>query len=181
VLSSENLVAELEGHASYASEHFGERFKPRKDEFIHDLNVKKFAESSLISNTTKAGNALMKKLGRKPEEYQHVVIQQPDAKVPVSVGSKMLFNESQLASSLTSKLVGDLGAASALVSLTSALDVAKPGDKILVVSYGSGAGSDALSFKVVSERKATVKFQQEVERKEYIDYVKYLKLKGAIL
>lgn len=181
VLSSENLVAELEGHASYATEHFGERFKPREDDLLHDLNVKKFSEASLISSTTRAGNALMKKLGRKPEEYQHVVIQQPDAKVPVSVGGKMLIQEPQLAAGLTSKLVGDLGAASAPVSLAAALDLAKVGDRILVVSYGSGAGSDALSFKVVGDRKATVTFQQEADRKEYIDYVKYLKLKGAIL
>jgi hydroxymethylglutaryl-CoA synthase len=181
VLSSDNLIAELEGHASYASEYFGERFKPRKDELLHDLNVKKFSESSLITNTTKAGNALLKKLNRKPEEYQHVVIQQPDARVPASVGGKMMFQEPQLAAGLTSKLVGDLGAASTPVSLAAALDLAKVGDKILVVSYGSGAGSDALSFKVVSDRKATVKFQQEADRKEYIDYIKYLKLKGAIL
>jgi hydroxymethylglutaryl-CoA synthase len=67
------------------------------------------------------------------------------------------------------------------VSLAAALDLAKVGDKILVVSYGSGAGSDALSFKVVDDRKATVKFQQDADRKEYIDYVKYLKLKGAIV
>jgi hydroxymethylglutaryl-CoA synthase len=181
VLSSENLIAELEGHTSFASEHFGERFKPREEELLHDLNVKKFAESSLILNTTKAGSALMKKLNRKPEEYQHVVIQQPDAKVPLSVGGKMLFQEPQMTSSMTSKLVGDLGAASTPVSLAAALDAAKPEDKILVVSYGSGAGSDAMSFKVVSDRKATVKFQQEVDRREYIDYIKYLKLKGAIL
>jgi hydroxymethylglutaryl-CoA synthase len=181
VLSSDNLIAELEGHASYASEYFGERFKPRKDDLLHDLNVKKFAESSLITNTTRAGNALMKKLNRKPEEYQHVVIQQPDARVPASVGGKMLFQEPQLAAGLTSNLVGDLGAASTPVSLAAALDLAKVGDKILVISYGSGAGSDALSFKVVDDRKATVKFQQDADRKEYIDYIKYLKLKGAIV
>jgi len=181
VLSSDNLIAELEGHASYASEYFGERFKPRKDDLLHDLNVKKFAESSLITNTTRAGNALMKKLNRKPEEYQHVVIQQPDARVPASVGGKMLFQEPQLAAGLTSNLVGDLGAASTPVSLAATLDLAKVGDKILVISYGSGAGSDALSFKVVGDRKATVKFQQDADRKEYIDYIKYLKLKGAIV
>jgi len=180
VLSSEDLIAELEGHASYATEHFGERFKPREDDLLHDLNVKKFTEASLVSSTTRAGNALMKKLGRKPEEYQHVVIQQPDAKIPMSIGGKMLFQEPQLAAALTSKIVGDLGAASTPVSLAAALDLAKVGDKILVVSYGSGAGSDALSFKVVNDRKATIKFQQEADRKEYIDYVKYLKLKGAI-
>jgi len=181
VLSSDNPIAELEGHASYASEYFGERFKPRKDDLLHDLNVKKFAEFSLITNTTRAGNALMKKLNRKPEEYQHVVIQQPDARVPASVGGKMLFQEPQLAAGLTSNLVGDLGAASTPVSLAAALDLAKVGDKILVISYGSGAGSDALSFKVVGDRKATVKFQQDADRKEYIDYIKYLKLKGAIV
>jgi hydroxymethylglutaryl-CoA synthase len=181
VLSSENLVAELEGYASYASEYFGERFKPRDESLIHDLSVKKFSESSIIANTTRAGNALLKKLGRKPEEYQHVVIQQPDARVPVTVGSKMQVSELQLAAGMTSKVLGDLGAASTPVSLAAALDAAKAGDKIMVISYGSGSGSDALSFKVVGDRKTAPRFQAEADKKEYIDYIKYLKLKGAIL
>jgi len=181
VLSGENLIAELEGHASFAGEHFGERFKPRDDEMIHDLNVKKFSESSLITNTTKSASALLKKLGRTPEVYNHVVIQQPDARVPASVGGKLKFAEPQLAAALTANVLGDLGAASTPVSLAAALDVANVGDKIMVISYGSGAGSDALSFRVVSDRKPAIKFKQEVDRKEYIDYIKYLKLKGAIL
>jgi hydroxymethylglutaryl-CoA synthase len=80
-----------------------------------------------------------------------------------------------------SKVLGDLGAASVPVALTAVLDAAKVGDRIMVISYGSGAGSDALSFKVVGERKAIPRFQAEVDKKEYIDYVKYLKIKGAIL
>lgn len=181
VLSGENLLAELEGHVSYASEYFGERFKPRDDPLLHDLNVKKFAEGSLITNTTRAGNALLKKLGRKPEDYQHVVIQQPDARVPASVAARMSFTDVQLASCLVSKAVGDLGAASVPVALVAALDAAKLGDRIMVISYGSGAGSDALSFKVVGDRKALPRFLAEADNKEYIDYVKYLKLKGAIV
>ena len=181
VLSSENLIAEFEGSASHANEHFGERFKPRDEELLHDLNVKKFSETSIITNTTKAATALLTKLGRKPEEYNHVVIQQPDARVPGSVGSKLKFSEAQLSSALTANVLGDLGAASTLVSLAAALDNAKVGDKIMVISYGSGAGSDAISLKVVGDRKPVNGFKQEVERKEYIDYIKYLKLKGAIL
>jgi hydroxymethylglutaryl-CoA synthase len=181
VLSCDNLIAELEGHASYASEYFGERFKPRDEPLIHDLNVRKFAEGSLITNTTRAGNALLKKLGTKPEEYQHVVIQQPDARVPATVAARMSFTDAQMASGLVSKLVGDLGAASVPVALAAALDAAKVGDRIMVISYGSGAGSDALSFRVVGERKAIPRYQAEVDRKEYIDYVKYLKLKGAMV
>ncbi len=181
VLSNENLIAELEGTTSYASEYFGERFKTRDDATLRDLSVKKFEESSLIANTTKAGTALLNKLGRKPEDYQHVVIQQPDARVPATISSRMKFTDLQIASSLVAKFLGDLGAASTPVGLAAALDVAKVGDRILVISYGSGAGSDALSFKVVSDRKSPYKVQAEADRKEYIDYVKYLKLKGAIV
>jgi len=181
VLSNDNLVAEFEGWTSYASEYFGERFKERGETNIRDISVKKYEEGSLITNTTKAGGALLKKLGRKPEEYQHVVIQQPDARVPSTVSARLGFTDPQLAAGLVSKFLGDLGAASTPVALAAVLDVAKVGDKIMVISYGSGAGSDAISLKVVNERKSPFKVQAEADRKEYIDYVKYLKIKGAIV
>jgi hydroxymethylglutaryl-CoA synthase len=180
VISSENLIAEFEGHAAYACEHFGERFRPSDDELINDLNVKKFAQSSLIGTTTKAAKSLMDRLGSKPEDYAHVVIQQPDARVPSTVAKKLGFTDTQLASSSVVTEVGDLGAASVPVALSAALDSAKVGDRVMVISYGSGAASDALSFKVVGGRKAQPSVRAEIDRKEYIDYVQYLKLKGAI-
>jgi len=181
VLSNENLIAEVEAYACFASEYLGERFKPKGDELLHDLNVKKYEEGSLLANTIKSGNAILKMLNRKPEEYQHVVIQQPDAKVPSTVAARMSFTDAQLSAGLVSKSVGDLGAASTAVGLAAALDAASVGDKIMVISYGSGAASDALSLKVVSDRKSAFKVQAELDRKEYIDYVKYLKIKGAIV
>jgi len=180
VLSGENLIAELEGHSSYASEHFGERFKLAEDDLIHDLSVKKFFESALMTNTTKATSALLKKLGRKAEDYKHIVIQQPDAKVPGAVGKKIGAQDAQLASSLIASNLGDLGAASAPTALAAALDVAKVGERILVVSYGSGAGSDAISLKVVGDRRPQLTVAAQIAKKDYINYVQYLKLKGAI-
>ena len=35
-----------------------------------------------------------------------------------------------------------------MIGLTGILDVAKPGDRILMVSYGSGSGSDAFDLEV---------------------------------
>ena len=180
VLSQDDVLAELEGHASYASEHFGERFRPREEERLHDLNVKKFSEGSFVTNTTKAASALLKKLGRKPEDYAHAVFQHPDARAPASVAGKLGFQDPQLAAGMVSAFLGDLGAASAPMGLAAAFDASKTGDRILVVSYGSGAGSDALSFRMVGERRSAVSVAQEAARKEYIDYVQYLKLKGAI-
>ena len=181
VLSNENLIAEVEAYACFASEYLGERFKPKNEERLRDLNVKKYEEGSLLTNTIKSGNAILKMLNRKPEEYQHVVIQAPDARVPSTVASRMNFTDVQLASGSVSKSVGDLGAASTAVGLAAVLDTAKVGDQIIVISYGSGAASDALSLKVVSDRKSPFKVQAELDRKEYIDYVKYLKIKGAIV
>jgi hydroxymethylglutaryl-CoA synthase len=180
VLSGFALLAEFEGAASVVSEHFGERFRPREEQVTRDLNVKKFSEGSFVSNTTRAASALMKKLGRKPEDYAHVVIQQPDARAPASAAGKLGFQDPQLAAGMVSVNLGDLGAASAPMGLAAALEASKVGDRVLVVSYGSGAGSDALSFKVLSDRKPAFTVSTETARKEYIDYVQYLKLKGAI-
>lgn len=180
VISSEDLIAEIEGSASFAMEHFGERFRPQGGESLQDLNVKKFFAAAFTTCTTKACGALMKKLGAKPEEYAHVVIQQPDAKTPASAAGKMMFKDTQLASGLVSVNLGDLGAASTTMGLAAALDAAKVGDRIMVVSYGSGAGSDAISLKVVSDRKPAPTFREQLERKEYVDYIQYVKLKGAL-
>lgn len=180
VISGDNLIAEFEGHSAYACEHFGERFRPMDDELIHDLNVKKFSQSSFVGTTTKAASSLMKRMGTKAEDYAHVVIQQPDARSPGSIAKKLQFTDEKLASSFIAGELGDLGAASTPVALASALDSAKVGERILVVSYGSGAASDAMSFKVVSERKTSPSLRTEIDRKQYIDYVQYLKLKGAI-
>ncbi len=179
-LSQDDLVAEFEGHATYACEHFGERFRPRDNELIHDLNVKKYAQSSLIGATVKAASSLMKNIGTKPEDYAHVVIQQPDARSPLAIARKLGFTDTHLASSSIAGELGDLGAASAPVGLAAALDAGKQGDRILVISYGSGAASDAMSFRMVGDRKAVPGFRFELDKKQYIDYVQYLKLKGAI-
>ncbi len=180
VLTGFATIAELEGSASFVSEYFGERFRPREEGQTRDLNVKKFSEGSFVTNTTRAASALLKKLGRKPEDYAHVVIQQPDARAPASVAAKLGFQDPQLAAGLVAANLGDLGAASTPVGLAAALEASKVGDRILMVSYGSGAGSDALSFRVVSDRKPAFTVSRECARKEYVDYVQYLKLKGAI-
>jgi len=59
------------------------------------------------------------------------------------------------------------------------LDVAKPGDKILMTSYGSGSGSDSFALtvteKITEAQKKARSVQDYIDRKEYLSYAKYLK------
>lgn len=78
-------------------------------------------------------------------------------------------------------VVGDSGAAHPLLMLAAALETAKPGDKIIVAGYGSGA--DALLFQVTPAiSKVLAKpFTQTIARKEALNaYTKYLVFKNMI-
>jgi hydroxymethylglutaryl-CoA synthase len=72
------------------------------------------------------------------------------------------------------------------MGLTAILDVAKPGDRILMVSYGSGAGSDAFIYTVTDrirevQDKATKTREMLDGNKFYLDYGTYAKYRGKIL
>jgi hydroxymethylglutaryl-CoA synthase len=57
------------------------------------------------------------------------------------------------------------------------LDAAKPGDRILIASFGSGAGSDAFSFFVTENinqvRKKAPSTKAYVDRAIRVDYSTY--------
>jgi len=70
------------------------------------------------------------------------------------------------------------------VGLAAVLDIAKPDQRVLIVSYGSGAGSDAYSLittgQILAKRKRqklTVRYQAENPFLEYTDYAAYRRLK----
>jgi hydroxymethylglutaryl-CoA synthase len=71
------------------------------------------------------------------------------------------------------------------MGLTATLDIAAPGDKIFMVSYGSGAGSDGFIFEVTDEMPKTrekAPFTRTMldEHKNYIDYGTYTKYRKKI-
>jgi hydroxymethylglutaryl-CoA synthase len=82
-------------------------------------------------------------------------------------------------------VIGNTYSGAAIIGLTAILDVAEPGDRILVVSFGSGAGSDALGIQVTEHirerRDLAPKTQQYIDRRTKIDYATYARMRSKLV
>ena len=82
-------------------------------------------------------------------------------------------------------VIGNTYAGAAIIGLTAILDVAHPGDRILMVSFGSGAGSDAFSITVTdaiqARRERAPLTQDYIARRTQIDYATYARMRGKLV
>jgi hydroxymethylglutaryl-CoA synthase len=90
----------------------------------------------------------------------------------------------QIQPGLLVPMIGNTYAGAAVIGLTATLDVAQPGDRILMVSFGSGAGSDAFDIIVtdrITERAGlATKTQDYIARRTEIDYATYVRFRGKL-
>jgi hydroxymethylglutaryl-CoA synthase len=126
----------------------------------------------------------MEKLGLQAGDVDYFVTHQPNPQFPVKIAKELGFKDEQYAVSLQVNKFGNTYSACSPVGLAAVLDVAKPEERILITSYGSGAGSDAYLLRTTSQlldkrqrQKLSVKFQAENPFLEYVDYTTYRRLK----
>ena len=122
-----------------------------------------------------ASLAILKKTNLKPADFDYAIFHMPNAKIPKEVAKKLGFTPTQLEPGFVVPYIGNPYSGSSMVGLAATLDIAKPGQKIFMCSYGSGAGSDAFVFEVTKEilnHQARNKFmvKKQIANKQYIDY-----------
>jgi len=131
-----------------------------------------------------AGKMLLEALGRTPADYRFAVFHQPNVKFPTRAAKKLGFKPEQWQDGLLVNRIGNTYSGASIVGLSAVLDVAEPGDRILVVSFGSGAGSDAMSFEVTDllpeRRRLAPSTESYIARRTEIDYATYLRYRGKI-
>jgi hydroxymethylglutaryl-CoA synthase len=81
-------------------------------------------------------------------------------------------------------VIGNTYAGAAVIGLTATLDIAQPGERILCVSFGSGAGSDAFDIlvtdKVTARQGLALKTRDYIARRTEIDYATYVRYRGKL-
>lgn len=142
-------------------------------------------EPAYFKHIMGAGEGIMKKAGMKPDDFNYVIFHQPNGKFPFRVGKMLGFIKEQIEPGWLVNKLGNTYSASSPLGLTSTLDISKPGDLILLVSYGSGAGSDAFIFEVTERieevRDLAPKTRELLEKnKNYLEYGEYAKFRHKI-
>jgi hydroxymethylglutaryl-CoA synthase len=136
-------------------------------------------EPAYFGHVVSEGKKLLEESRMKAMDFDYCVFHMPNGKFPRAAAKKLGFADDQLAPSLVVDTIGNPYSASSLLGLAAVLDIAKPGQKIFFVSYGSGAGSDGFIFqttKNIQERqKMCVPLREQAERKIYISYPEYLR------
>jgi hydroxymethylglutaryl-CoA synthase len=141
-------------------------------------------EPAYFKHITEAAKALMEANGTTAKDYKWAVFHQPNTKFPQRVAGMLGFSPEQIEPGLLVPVIGNTYAGAAMIGLTATLDVAKPGERILMVSFGSGAGSDAFDMRVTDKlaarRDLATKTQEYIARRTEIDYATYARLRGKI-
>lgn len=142
-------------------------------------------QPAYFRHVTSAAKTLMDELGVKANDYNYAVFHQPNGKFPVRAANSLGFTMDKIKPGLLVTRIGNTYSGSSPLGLAATLDIAKPGDRILVVSYGSGAGSDAFSIVVKDgieeKKKLAPSIKDYIERKSNIDYSTYMKWYKMIL
>ncbi|MGC9132549.1 MAG: hydroxymethylglutaryl-CoA synthase [Candidatus Micrarchaeia archaeon] len=139
-------------------------------------------EPAYFKHIIGAAKLLFQKTGFTPKDFDFAVFHQPNAKFPQKVGSILGFKSEQIEESLLVKKIGNTYSASSMLGLASILEIAQPKQRILLTSFGSGAGSDSFVIEVnerIKDKKRGM-LKEMLNNKEYVDYAIYLKNKRVL-
>jgi hydroxymethylglutaryl-CoA synthase len=142
-------------------------------------------DPSYFKHVMGAAQGIMAKMKMKPSDFHYVIFHQPNGKFPFRVGEMLGFKKSQIEPGWLVSKLGNTYSGSSPLGLTATLDIAKEGDMILLVSYGSGAGSDAFIFRVTARidevRNLAPRTRDLLDNnKNYLDYGVYAKFRRKI-
>jgi hydroxymethylglutaryl-CoA synthase len=184
IIGSKNCLANMVADASFTTD--TPDFWRRAEHRYPSHGGRFTAEPAYFKHTVGASKAVMVKAGVGVADIDYAVFHQPNGKFPRRAAKLLGFKPEQVEPGMLSPKIGNAYSASSLLGLCATLDIAKPGQKIMVCSYGSGAGSDAFLFEVTAAIEAARTRAPSVrdimnERLVYLDYSTYAKFTRMIV
>ncbi|SFL50248.1 hydroxymethylglutaryl-CoA synthase [Halogranum rubrum] len=165
---TEGGATRLAEHAEYAVDYPGTRFREVGSDRVEGLGVSAYDRQAFVECVGGAVGEL-----GEDADPDTVALHAPDGKLPYRATKVLGVDTDAIASVTPVHEFGDLGAASPLVALATALETGH--ERILTVGYGSGSGADALLFD--GDSAAVERSEAESEQ---VTYAEYLRLRGEL-
>jgi len=182
LIGREGLAAEIESFYSFTTD--TPDFWRREGMPYPEHGGRFTGEPAYFKHISSAARGLMERMGTAPNDYDYAVFHQPNGKFPVRVAKTLGFSKRQIEPGLVVPMIGNTYSGSCLIGLAATLDIAEPGDRIFVTSFGSGAGSDAFSISVKERiediRCGAPSVRDYIGDAQYLDYAMYAKHKGKL-
>ncbi len=183
VMGTRRVIAEILFTHSYTSD--TPDFWRREGEYYPRHGGRFTGDPAYFRHILGAGKALLEKSNMSPADFTYAVFHMPNGKFPQEAGKRLGFTKEQLETGWIVPWMGNTYSGSSPTGLAAILDVAKPGDKIFMVSFGSGAGSDGFVFQVTDEitkvQNLAVTLRDMLDHnKVYLNYGEYAKFRRKI-
>jgi hydroxymethylglutaryl-CoA synthase len=179
---AEDSLAVIQASYSYVTD--TPDFWRREHQKYPEHGVRFTGEPAYFHHITSAAQTMMESMGTTPKDYKWAVFHQPNTKFPQRVAAQLGFSPEQIEPGLLVTTIGNTYSGASIIGLTAILDIAQPGERILLVSFGSGAGSDAFDLLVtdkITERQGKARSTQDyISRRTEIDYAEYVRMRGKI-
>jgi len=182
VISKDDHVAVINGTCSFTTD--TPDFWRREGASYPRHGGRFTGDPGYFKHVTTASRMMLEKMGTKPSDYTYAVFHQPNGKFPTRAAAILGFTGEQLKPGLTCPRMGNTYSGAAMIGLAATLDVARPGDRIFMKSFGSGAGSDSCDITVTDRigevRDMAPSVEDYLKDARYLDYATYAKHKGKI-
>lgn len=179
---ADEALAVIEGSVSYVTDtpdffrRAGQKYPRHSGRFT--------GEPGYFGHVLPAARSLLEQLGHRADDHEAIVVHQPNTKFPLRAITELGFRREQARLGMLVDSIGNAYAGSSLLGLTAVLDEIAPGARVLLVSFGSGAGSDAVSLvttAALGERRGLARpTSWYVRRREEIDYAMYARYRGKL-
>ncbi len=184
LLGTKNIIAEIKHTCSYTTD--TPDFWRRQHEHYPSHGGSFTGEPAYFKHIVNSTKLLFEQTGTKASDYDYVVFHQPNGKFYIKAAKMLGFEKEQYQDGLLCPKIGNTYSGASLLGLCNVLDKAKPGNKILLTSYGSGAGSDSFQIEVTENietlREETKKagvpdINHFLDNKDYVTYAQMIKLR----
>ncbi len=184
IFGKENVVAKVLHTYSFTSD------TPdfwRKEYEHYPQHAGRFTgEPAYFKHVLNSASRILEDSGIKPEEFKYAIFHMPNGKFPLRAAKILGFNSEQTKQGWVVNIMGNTYSGSSPTGLASVLDVAEPGDKILITSFGSGAGSDSFILEATDklpelQGKAPHTRALLDQNKRYLNYGEYAKFRKKII